>query len=275
MASGSVISAPEWVDRLREWRQGDYTLELPQIVLMTDRDEGDFVPDGVEVIGLIVISQTCDIVNWGENKEWVTVASLREVDDSTINNINSGSTPAWATIECSPRNNVVVDLNQMMTVHKSVLAQLERRDGFKTDRERTRFADTLSRKHGRFAFPDNFNEHVLSPLKRRIVKAHKKDSDQGKVYRSIISPRVVASPSWEADKVMVGFRFVIAQEARREATRELITKTVSDHLGKISWPNGFSPEDPPFIIQTMDEMSAQEWIDSQEIDWLFISRSTS
>jgi hypothetical protein len=159
----------------------------------------------------------------------------------------------------------------MMTLHKSVLAGFERKEGFKCDRRRIQFADALSRKHGRFAFPTEFNDSVLAPLRDRVMRAHKKDSDQGAVYRSILSTRAVASPSWSSAEVKVGFRYVVAPEEDREAERPMIAAIISEHLGKIKWPKGFSAEDPPFVLQTMDEMTAQEWVDSQEIDWQFIS----
>lgn len=273
MATSAVSDSASLKERLCVWRQGDYTLGLPQIVLATAIEDGDLVADVREVVGLVVITQTCDIVNCGGDKEWVTVAALREVHEDSMDNISNGSSPTFVSVECAPQDNVVADLNQMMTIHKSLLAQLDRKDGFKTDESRRRFADALSRKHGRFAFPDLFSTSVLSPLRTRVRRAHVKNSKYGAAYRSIDSARVVAFPSWDAITVTVGFRFLIKNAKESEANRSTISEIVSEHLGKINWPSGFSPAEPLFVLQTSEEMSAKEWLDSQEIDWQFISSS--
>jgi hypothetical protein len=270
--SGGGLNEEE-VAKLRHWRQGDFTLSIPQFVVIDGVDGQDFSPNGKEVVGLVAVSQTCDIVNWGEGKEWVILSPLIEVEEKIFIEVNAGRTPGGAILECAPRPNLVVDLNRMMTVHKGVLISLERQDGFKTDQGLRNFAEALERKHGRFAFPDSFNDHVLKPLRKRIKDAHEKNSENGRAYRSIQYVRVVASPSWDAQLVSVGFRFVLPNEAWREATRAEIAKVVEGHLGKITWPKGFQPETPPFTLQTLDEMTALEWTESRHVDWDFISRS--
>jgi hypothetical protein len=273
MTSSAGAEIPEWVDHLREWRQGDYTLDISQILLVTGFEDGDLVPKGGEAIGLVVISQTCDIVNWSEGKEWVTVAPLTEVNDAKLLGASRGTSPAWATLENPPAENVVADLNQMMTMHKSVLAGLARKRGFNTDIGGIRFAETLARKHGRFAFPDAFAQFVLAPLRTRIQKAHGKNSDQGKAYPSISHVRVAASPSWASAEIAIGFRFVLEPQETREVARNVISRVLSEHLSKIEWPNGYKPEDPVFTLQTAEEMSVREWLDSQPLDWDYISWS--
>jgi hypothetical protein len=65
-------------------------------------------------------------------------------------------------------------------------------EGFTTDEARTEFARALERKHGRFAFPDEFNEDVLAKLRERILTAHGKvASDHGEAYRSIHTVRAI------------------------------------------------------------------------------------
>ncbi|CAN7722607.1 hypothetical protein [Aminobacter sp. LjRoot7] len=265
--------APAWAGILREWRQGDYTVEIDHILLANGRGEDGFLePVAGTAIGLVVISQTCDVVNYGNSdKEWVTVAALIKIDEAQLTNVQRGRAPTWTTLERPPAENVVVNLNQIMTIHKSVLAKVRREVGFDTDATRIRFADALARKHGRFAFPDVFSEQVLSDLRKRVTEAHKKDSDQGKAYRSIFSTRVSGAPNWDNAEVTVGFRFVLVPEAELQIERSKISEVVGTHLQKIKWPEGFKPENPPFVLQTEDEMSAKEWLESQEVDWGFIS----
>lgn len=46
---------------------------------------------------------------------------------------------------------------------------------------------------------------------------------------------------------------------------------VTKLLKGIDWPEGFRPLDPLFTLMTTDEMSASDWIESQEVDWGYIS----
>lgn len=187
---------PEWIERLRDWQQGDFALELTQVLVVDSVDnDGNLLPSAGDAIGLAVISQTCDIVNWGAGREWIVVAPLIEATEITFLNAQRGTTPAMAVLENPPSANVVVDLTQAMTIHKSLLAGLSRVSGFQSDPGRTRFADAISRKYGRFAFPDAFAENVLGAIRTRMHKTHGKDSDRGRTFAGCDSIRVAASPS--------------------------------------------------------------------------------
>lgn len=271
MQPGSSSTEPEWLPALRLWRQGDLTTDIRQTVVVSGIENGDLVPEGEEAVGLVVVSQTCDVVNWGADKEWVAVAPLVELPDNLLPYVLSGSTPNWTPVENSPSQSVVANIGHLMTIHKSVLARSARTPGFNDEQGQARFADAISRKYGRFAFPDDFSNFVLEPLKRRIRGAHPKDSDQGRVYRSISECRVVASPGWNSDEVSVGFRFILHPQERLETSRDKIASVVAEHLNKIDWPTGFRPEEPAFMLQTLAEMTAEEWVQSHPIDWQFIS----
>ena len=108
-------------------------------------------------------------------------------------------------------------------------------------------------------------------MKDRIATSHDKDLEHGKAYRSIQTTRVRAAPNWEADAVTVGFYFILEDEDQRVATRDKIAETITTHFAPIKWPAGFRPEEPAFLLQTLDETTAREWVESQPIDWEFIS----
>ncbi len=268
----SSVNPGNAVSALTVWRQGDYTLSVEEF-LVTDAwsDDGPQV-DAVPVIGLVVITQTCDIVNDVPGKEYVTVCPLVELDAKVYESIRKGRSPAGAVLEHPPKPNVVVDLGRMMSLHKSLLIRFERRDGFSTDDGRMRFAETIERKHGRFAFPDVFNDQILSKLRDRSLGAHgKSDSDPGKSYRSIQTVRVSAQPNWDAQDVTVTFHFVLEPEGRREVSRDVISRTLDDHFRRLSWPTGFMAAIPPYTLETLEEMSAAQWTQTQPVDWNFIS----
>ena len=265
----------ELAEALGQWRQGDYSLAVTDFVLVDElvEDGGPQLDARAETVpGLVVVTQTCDIVNAVPGKEYVVVCPLKELTEQAIEDVRKGRSPAAAMLEHPPQPNLVVDLGRMMSVHKSVLARLERRAGFSSDEGRARFAEALERKHGRFAFPDAFNDHVLAKLRKRIVEAHgKTTSENGKAYRSIQTVRVSATPHWEAPDIEVTFHFILVPEGGREATRAQIAKTLDDHLSKIAWPPGIRAAKPLYIMTTMEEMTAAAWTQSQPIDWDFIS----
>jgi hypothetical protein len=274
-AQAGAADGETWERKLSQWRQGDYSLTLAEILTVDGLIEEDgILPDvaAAAVPGLVVVTQTCDIVNAVPGKDYVVVCPLKMMTEQALEDVRKGRSPAAAVLEHPPQPNLVVDLGRMMSIHKSVLARMERRDGFSTDAGRTRFAEALERKHGRFAFPDSFNDHVLAKLRDRILGAHgKPTSENGKAYRSIQTARVTAAPHWEAPDLEVTFHFILVPEDEREATRAQIAKTLDDHLGKITWPSGIRAAKPLYIMTTMEEMTAATWTQSQPIDWDFIS----
>ncbi|MGB8839546.1 MAG: hypothetical protein WCC64_00610 [Aliidongia sp.] len=149
---------------LTDWQQGDYTLAIREIFVADTWDGAQLSVITDPVHGLVVITQTCDIVNDSSGKEWVTVCPLVGGNEQLCSEAATGRTPAFATLETPTNPRLVVDLGRMMSLHKDVLARLPRRRGFVTDLNRSRFAAALERKHGRFAFPDKFSVQVLGRL---------------------------------------------------------------------------------------------------------------
>lgn len=275
MPSDAGAETPEWAKHLLAWRQGDYSLGISQVLLAAAFEEGDLVPTAGDAVGLACISQTCDIVNWGAGREYVAVAPLVTASETLLSNARRGTSPAFAILENPPAPDVVVDLGQVMSIHKSVLASLERKEGFSSDQNRVRFSDAIARKYGRFAFPDAFAEGVLAPLRAKLQKGHGKASVPGRAYTSVDSVRVVAAPNWDSETATIGFRFILAPLERLREPRDTIAGVVTNLLDGIVWPTGFTPMEPLFTLMTTDEMSASDWIESQEIDWGFISSAAA
>lgn len=257
------------------WQQGDYTLAIRWFPVVDDIENGELVLGTDPVLGVAVVTQTCDIVNTAPGKEHVVVCPLVEISQASLEGVKKGRTLAAAALEHPPAPNVVVDIGRMTSLHKSILGKLilQRRDGFSTDAERMKFADMLERKFGRFAFPDAFNDYVMAKLRDRIFGAHgKPTSEHGRAYRSIRTMRVTAAPDWVAPgKKLVMFHFVLEPEAKREATREQIARTLDEHLSKLVWPAGFVAARPLYQLVATEEMQVSEWLVSQPIDWDFLS----
>lgn len=264
------VSGPVEASPLSLWRQGDYSLDLRDFVVSEGIADGELDVALDAVPGVVVITQTCDIVNDAPGKEYVVLSPLKVVSEGMLREIRRGRSPSAAVLEHPPEETVVVDLSRMMTVRKSVLAVLGRVDGFSSDGRRAAFAESLERKHGRFAFPDAFSEHVLSPLRKWISNAHDKPkSEAGESYRAIRTARVQAHPHWDAENVEVVFRFILGPDM--DAKRASVSKTIDEHLARIDWPKGFRASDPAYTLGSLRELSAAEWVSSLPIDWDFIS----
>lgn len=240
---------PEEVAKLRKWRQGDFALDRSGFVVATELGASGPVPALAKdtVVGLVVVSQTCDIVNLGTgSKRWVLVCPLIEVDTTSLADIESGRTPTYALLKRTPEC-TAADLGRMMSLHKKALVQMERQEGCLSDQDRSWFARALERKFGRFAFPDDFSREVLKPLRERVRNKHRKPgSPVGRVFRSIDHVRATASPSWSDDEKFIGFRFVIAPEDTREADLSEINEIVKDEMRRIRWPDGYRANEPPY-----------------------------
>ncbi|CAN7606497.1 hypothetical protein LJR245_004521 [Rhizobium leguminosarum] len=272
----STVDASSDIDKssLDKWRQGDYTVDIKQFLVVDSVEDGELVPFGLDVPGFVVISQTCDIVNFGPGKEHVVVCPLREVTESFLKEIQSGRTPVAAKLQHPPKANLVIDLNRMMTVPKSVLSTLKREVGFSDDAERNRFGEALARKHGRFAFPDDFNDEVLGAIRSKMQKWHDRDSDNGKALRSIASIRATAAPDWDAKVVEVGFRAILHPQDRRLVSNEKINDVLKSLFDGVLWPAKYNRASPLFIMQTLADLSAQDYVDSMPIDWDYLSSSS-
>ncbi len=272
MSQAAQTDTPEWVEQLRAWRQGDYTTDLKSAITVEGFEDGiPDVRDG-DAEGVIVTSQTCDIVNSGPGREYVTVVPLIKATEGMVADAEKGVTPNLAALETPPAPDIVADLNRPFSVRKEFLAGQARSAGFVSDARRARFADALARKAGRFAFPDDFARHVLGSIRERARKAAGKDSDQGKAYASIASIRASAHPGWDDADVAIGFFFILEPEDRRPATIPQIRTVLADHLKAIKWPQGFrAADDGGFEIVSIDDLTAGQYAGSQPVDLDYLS----
>ncbi|MDV6333075.1 hypothetical protein [Asticcacaulis sp. 201] len=259
------------VEDLMLWRQGDYALAPKEFVSVLGADSEGNLEFGADpnIQGVVVVSQTCDVVRCTPGKDHVIVAPFVELPETMIPAAQSGATPAYYALPNAPAAQIVVDLSRMMSVHKKALVGWQRSAGFNDDSQAARFAGALERKYGRFAFPDRFADEVIAPLRDKFKKPHRKQNDNGRIVRSIHQVRVQAAPAWEAPEDKIGFRFVL--EDKPEASYLEVSKFIGDVLKTVTLPTGFSFEEPKFTLRDLDGYSAREWTNSQRIDWDYIS----
>jgi hypothetical protein len=177
--------------RLNDWNQGDVVLgtAIPFVYVAdytqpitegsreaaaTDRAEGDSDLGMVEidVPGVVVVSQSCDLVRSCADQPFVKVAALQRVDSDFLDDVKRRRRPRYAYIPAVADRLLVANLDAVSTVEKSVIAAVQDRlRGCRTDAEVREFAFALSRNIERVAFPNDFTTAMRS-IQARILEKH-------------------------------------------------------------------------------------------------------
>jgi hypothetical protein len=279
-------------DSLQEWRQGDCVVSPVNFFYYYDTDrpispaaeqtqteareetenEDDLDPIIVEeVMGLVVLTQTCDLVGDAKRKPFVEVAPILKANSPAhYNQISSGYFPRLVNIPLLRNELVVADLDRVMTIEKPVLTKHTRVRGCGTDEERRKFSEALSRKRARSALPNDFND-TIKTLTERWKEKHEKQTAEGKMLRSLKEIRVQPSSSWDSEKVTVRFWFIEEPSSSEEdgdvrAAAEkqieqwlLIPKTEGTRFKFESWFGSYR------------DMGADEYIYSDRLDYDHLS----
>lgn len=272
LASDSV-EAKEIDRALRDWRQGDVALEERWFVHVGDparpltdasdeADVNDIQALTSEAEGLAVITQTCDVVRSCSERPYVEVAPLMRVDEDVLHDIRRGRRPKFAWLPALVGHNLVVDLDRVMTVEKSIVAGWKRTSGYTSDAEGRAFAHALARKRDRPAFPDDFTL-LADRLRSRLTDKHEKNTDEGRGLRGLREIRVQASPEWEATEVSLFFWFV-----RNDGDADFEGKSWAELLD--GWLK-LVPASGRFIrvdgqVVALEEMTGAEYVASDRLD---------
>jgi len=266
------------LDRIDEallvWRQGDCVLgehwllfrldvgapitEEARVAAAEGADAGE-----AEVRGLMLLTQTCDIVRSCRDRPFVEVCPLVEVDDEKFEEIRKGRRPNYAYIPgIADDTRLVGDLDRLMTVEKAVLAGWERVIGCRDDDEVRRLSLALARKRARFAFPDDFVDFVKD-LQNRLTSKHNKNSDEGRALRALREIRVRAAPSWDADQVQLTFWF-IRHDDEPEFEGQTWDNYLESWLVRVRDDGRFHSIDGAVV--TLDDITARDYIESDQLD---------
>lgn len=258
---------------LAAWRQGDcvvgeqwfvHRLEKSFSVTVAGREAAEADADLAEqeVAGFVVVSQTCDVVRSCNDRPYVEVCPLVAVDEDRLAEIRRGRRPAYAFVPLLAGNKLVADLDRVMTVEKPAVAAWHRTPGLSTDEEARAFAAALGRKRTRFAFPDDFTS-LAKKLQARLADKHDRNTDEGRGLRALREIRVQAAPQWEGEPVDLFFWFI-----RNAADTNFEGKNWADLLKdwlKLVPPSGrFRSVNGQ--VTTLDDMTAQEYVDSDPLD---------
>lgn len=275
MAANALAEPPaDALDQaLQNWRQGDcvvgpewfaYRIDPAQPLTDVSREAAI---DGTELVeeeaaGLVVVSQTCDIVRRWPERPYLEVSPLVHVPDALLDEIRKARRPQWAYLPALAADGLVADLDRTMTVEKALVARWARTPGLHTDQERRAFTMALARKRARFPFPDDFNE-LVRPLAKRLERRHDKQSPEGTALQALEEIRVRAAPSWDAEDVEITLWFIRAVEPGPANAA-----TWAAHLEK--WLM-LSPASGRFTsvegrVVTLDDLTAADYVESDPLD---------
>lgn len=270
-ASDSRFSSVDAV--LSKWRQGDCVVgehwfvhrfepTNPLTPASESVAEADLDLAEDEVLGMVIVSQTCDVVRGSSERPYVEVSPLVAVDEHKLRSIKRGRRPRYAYIPGLSQASLVADLDRVMTVEKAVVATWTRTAGCTSDEERRALADALARKRIRFAFPDDFTE-LTSELQKRLREKHDKKSEEGEALRALREIRVRAAPSWDSNPVHIMFWFIRNEDSLGFAGTswdELLRKW----LRLVPESGRFAPVDGAVV--PLEDMTAQDYVDSDPLD---------
>ena len=262
---------------LADWRQGDLALEEswfthiadPREALTSESAQADGGMKSIvsEVEGLVVVTQTCDVVRSCAERPFLEVSPLVEVTETTAHDIYRGRRPRYAHVPATVSRRLVADLDRVMTVEKSVAAKWQRTPGWSKDQEARAFAQALARKRTRFAFPDDFVE-LVSDLRERILGKHDKKSEEGQALRDLREIRVRAVPSWEAEAVELMFWFIRDADTTRPETTRWNAYLVA-WLDAVPPRGRFTGVDG--VVTTLEDLRAQDYVESDPLDLDYLS----
>lgn len=257
---------------LREWRQGDLALEESWFIHVGDgalplseaAAHAESGPQALtsEVLGLVLVTQTCDVVRSCVTRPFIEVAPLVRVSEDDLHQVKRGRRPAHATLPVLEKELLVADLDRVMTVEKSIVASWKRTPGFTQDADGRAFAQSLARKRVRFAFPDDFTG-IAKRLYARLGDKHDKNTDEGRGLRALREIRVCASPSWDAASTEIFFWF-IREDADATFEGKSWAELLKDWLKLVPATGRFTSIDGH--VATLQEMTAEDYVSSDPLD---------
>lgn len=152
------------------------------------------VVDVLTPSGIVLLSQTCDAVRTEKNH--VLVSPAARLDGHKIAEAAAEKLLRYVLVPGTTEP-LFADLSTIATLQKDLFRSLPLRSSIDpTDSEgMRRFGKGISRRFGRFAFPDEV-VYWLRPLEKVVQRKHDKNSPEGEVLRDVLEFRVEATPDW-------------------------------------------------------------------------------
>lgn len=243
---------------LDEWRQDDFALHDVELPIMGIDAEGAFF-GGKAVPGVVVVSQSCDIVRAYGERPLVQVAALARATEAELAQIEARAKPRYGFLTPLKMHGLVVDFDIVASADKQLVATWERQAGCATDGEQRDFAAALARHKQRFAFPDAFQD-ALKPLRRWIERRAEKPNAAGGMLRSIEQIRVICDDWSKPERGLEFIGLLIGDPAA--ADRLTWAAPLAEMQKSVT---GTYPE-AVMRLATWSELSAAEYVRSDRLD---------
>ena len=258
-------AAHETDEPMARWRQGDLALDERWFVHV-GLDTVDEAPSVLttETMGLMAVSQTCDLVRSHLQRPFAEFAPLMAVGPAVWQSAWRGERPSMATLQALSSSGLVADLDRAVTVEKKIVARWLRTEGCSSEEEMRRLADGLARHRQRFAFPDEFSRFARR-LVGTIKEKHGRASPMGVFLAALREIRVHAVPSWKAHSISLQFWFILQQRPDDEERRKLY-REAENLLAKLSVPDGAFQDLQLAALLLPSEMTAAEYLNSERLD---------
>jgi hypothetical protein len=214
-----------------------------------------------EVPGLVMLSQTCDIVRGCEQRPFVEVAPLVVMQPEQLEAVRRLRRPAFVYVPAVAVRGLVGDLDRIMTLEKSIVARWQRVPGWETDDEARSFAEGIARKWTRFAFPDDFN-NAATELRKRLTTRHEKNHAEGAHLRALREIRVRAAPSWDDEAARLAFWFI--KEMDPEGYAAAWDEWVDEWSGLFQQSTRFTIE--AAVACRLEDITGRDYVESDRLD---------
>lgn len=190
-------------------RQGDVSL-TPCVLVVQKGNLGSAAQTGThEAEGVVITTQTCDLVGPSATEPYVQVSPLFTVADDERKRrwLESGHVPQFVAIP--GLDGMFADLTITVTVEKEALLGNLWTRPIANHHDAELFAQALGRKSSRFAFPDDFQAATKKLRDRIRNKYGKSDSAEGRVLQRVRQVRATATPSWSHHDLRATLIFVL------------------------------------------------------------------
>lgn len=277
-----MAQAEDQIDAaLKSWRQGDFTL-APSLDFVHLADlttplspvaeqaaeslngqlPNEPVPIIDEVSGIVMVSQTCDIVRSCRTRPYVEVAPLVPVSSSFLEEVRRLKRSNFAYIPGAANSSMVADLDRVMTVEKAVAARWPRTPGYSTDEEGRQISFALGRKRNRFAFPDDFIK-AIKRLSERLIQKYGRQNEEGAHIRALREIRVKAAPGWDATSTTLTFWFI--KDSDPEGFEPEWAKMLDVWTSLIDQTGRFDLD--AAVSVRLRDITAEDYVDSDPLDY--------
>lgn len=252
-------------------RQGDVALDAGEFVhvrLAASRDPaGDSESEGLfdaiptEVRGLVLLTQTCELIRPASERPFVEVAPLvQSLDEVEYHQVERGLRTRYAVLPALEVGRLVADLDRVMTMEKMDLRRFAFTRGLLSVVDERRFRQALARKRTRTPYPDDFGK-VAAGFQKRLKEKHDRESAEGVALAALREIRVCALPGWDSDRIEVYFWFVTKEDGTPDPGLEPQIRKWMALLHSAGRYAGFQHR-----LVSLTAMSARDYVYSDPLD---------